>query len=606
MRISTAITLFTMAVTSLLVNSVRAGAVIELDKSSFPEQIEKDLVMVNFYTKWCGHCQKLEPEYEKAAKELEADGVIMAKINCEENSEYCKLQHVSSYPTLKIYKKGKVTEYNSARSAEDLVMYMRRQTGPAVKQIMSKDLATFSKSSRVVVVAVLPKDEPGREELAEIVERAGDYFRDDFNFGMVESSPDIKESGVVLYKQFDEGKNVLEGTFTDLSLMTFIRDHYTPIIDEMGPKNYKHYLESSTPLAYLFYGSEADQKQYSHDLEGLAKELKGKLNFVYVDAKKFGAHADNVGLEKTWPAFSIQNVLTAEKYPLDQEQKLTFERIKDHVDKILNHELAPKIKSEAIPEDQDGPVTIVVGRNYKEIVEDQSKDVLIEYYAPWCGFCKMLAPIYDEVGELYKGSNIVIAKIDATANDLPATLPFAVKGYPTIKFRKANSSKYIDYAGERTKAGFIKFLNANAENKVEVDGAHYLKSETVPGSQDGPVTIVVAKNFAEIVQDQTKDVLIEFYAPWCGFCKQLAPIYDKVGEMYKGSNIVVAKMDATANDLPASMPFKVDGYPTIKFRKAGSSEYMEYSGKRTKEAFVEFLTMNAVNKMDPDMAHDEL
>ena len=41
---------------------------------------------------------------------------------------------------------------------------------------------------------------------------------------------------------------------------------------------------------------------------------------------------------------------------------------------------------------------------------------------------------------------------------------------------------------------------------------------------------MVAKNFDEIVNDESKDVLIEFYAPWCGHCKSLAPKYDELAE----------------------------------------------------------------------------
>jgi thiol-disulfide isomerase/thioredoxin len=59
-----------------------------------------------------------------------------------------------------------------------------------------------------------------------------------------------------------------------------------------------------------------------------------------------------------------------------------------------------------------------------------------------------------------------------------------------------------------------------------------LKSEE-PVPNNGPLTIVVGKNFDEIVRDPTKDVLVKFYAPWCGHCKKLAPVWDELAEFYK-------------------------------------------------------------------------
>lgn len=79
----------------------------------------------------------------------------------------------------------------------------------------------------------------------------------------------------------------------------------------------------------------------------------------------------------------------------------------------------------------------------------------------------------------------------------------------------------------------------------------YLKSEPIPATQDDAVKVVVAKNFDEIVNDEGKDVLIEFYAPWCGHCKSLAPKYEELAtKLAKEEDIVIAKMDATANDVP--------------------------------------------------------
>lgn len=41
---------------------------------------------------------------------------------------------------------------------------------------------------------------------------------------------------------------------------------------------------------------------------------------------------------------------------------------------------------------------VLVAKNYKELILDSDKDALIEFYAPWCGHCKSLAPKYDELG----------------------------------------------------------------------------------------------------------------------------------------------------------------------------------------------------------------
>ncbi len=82
---------------------------------------------------------------------------------------------------------------------------------------------------------------------------------------------------------------------------------------------------------------------------------------------------------------------------------------------------------------------------------------------------------------------------------------------------------------------------------------------------------------------------MEFYAPWCGHCKQLAPKYETVGSIFAGEpDVVIGKVDATAESELGSK-FEISGYPTIKFFPAGSSEPEDYQGGREVEDFVEFI-----------------
>jgi thiol-disulfide isomerase/thioredoxin len=59
-------------------------------------------------------------------------------------------------------------------------------------------------------------------------------------------------------------------------------------------------------------------------------------------------------------------------------------------------------------------VKVIVGKTHADIVNDPTKHVLVEYYAPWCGFCKKLAPIYEELAATNTDPDLVIAKIDNT------------------------------------------------------------------------------------------------------------------------------------------------------------------------------------------------
>jgi len=208
----------------------------------------------------------------------------------------------------------------------------------------------------------------------------------------------------------------------------------------------------------------------------------------------------------------------------------------------------------------------------------------VEFYAPWCGHCKNLAPAYDLVGESFsKQKDVVIAKVDADSHkDLGSR--YGVSGFPTLKWFPAGSSTPEDYNGGRTAEDIITFINGKAGTNIRVKKA--------PSN----VVDLDDKNFDSIVLNSNKDVLVEFYAPWCGHCKHLAPDYEKVANAFVGDkDVVIAKLDAD-NHKELAGRFGVSGFPTLiwfgKNNKAGD----KYEKGRDVQSFIDFINDKAGTK----------
>jgi len=146
---------------------------------------------------------------------------------------------------------------------------------------------------------------------------------------------------------------------------------------------------------------------------------------------------------------------------MDKNKEINAENLKEFLNGFLNAKTAEYFKSEPIPETNDKPVKKVVYDNFHDIVLDETKDVLVFWYSPYCTVCESIAPIYEELAsKLLVVKNLILARFDGIHNDSPE---FPVNDFPAIKFFPARNKDHpVTYNGEKTVEGLVNFLKGKA------------------------------------------------------------------------------------------------------------------------------------------------
>ncbi|KYR00125.1 protein disulfide isomerase [Tieghemostelium lacteum] len=447
--------------------------VAKLTEDTFQEFVtEHDLVLIKFYAPWCGHCKKLAPDYKKLAEKLYSQEKIgIAKVDCTEEEDLCQAHRVQGYPTLILYNKGVPEPYEGGRKLEEMATYLQQELLPPVEKLETQeDVDAFIKANELAFVGHFSNDHDDRyTTFLSVVSKNKRNLR----FGAVvkKDQPELEAGKVAagfIYKSFDDPKVAFEGEWAVEELNNFVAVNIVPMVGEINGKTYKKYENLPVPLGYLFINADQDNKKTLDDIKAVVEQHKGKIIVCTVDMKKFGQQATYMGLTgKVIPALSIEN--DPHKYVFDESKEFTKDNVQTFIEEILSGKAEPFVKSEPIPESNDKPVKVIVGKTYSEIALDTTKDVFIEFYAPWCGHCKSLEPIYNQLGEYLKSvPSVVIAKVDATANDVPKELN--IKGFPTLLlFKSSDKANPIPYNGMRDSyQSLAKFVHENAGIEFEL------------------------------------------------------------------------------------------------------------------------------------------
>lgn len=149
------------------------GNVVQLTESNFEDKVleSKDVWLVCFYAPWCGHCKRLQPEYEEASRLIKKENLPNIKLGAIDASmyqEFAQKYGIQGFPTLMYFPAGTKTRkdakpYQGERSSNSIVQWARGMVAkfrppPEVSQLTSEEkFKEVCENSQICIVSVLPQ-----------------------------------------------------------------------------------------------------------------------------------------------------------------------------------------------------------------------------------------------------------------------------------------------------------------------------------------------------------------------------------------------------------------------------------------------------------------
>jgi len=451
-----------------------------LTKDNYDDAIkEVKHLLVYFYAPWCGHCKALGPELVKANQRLiEADSDIkIGQVNGMEEPELLEKMGVVGYPKLFFYRNHEPIPYTGRRMAPEITEWLQFKITQQVKQLDTvEDVNKFIDENDVAVVGYFEQATP---ELRGYEKACIDY--DDYGvhypIGVTTNKEVIAKvgltNGIMLHAKFEEKPIKYGGDYSTQNIRDFITENALPSVTEMNHDNAQKLFKSPNDgksHLLVFHNKSLDTFDDEFKmLSRVGRQFKDKVLFVSVDVNENDHRrmVEFLGVRHrinndTFPTMRIVQLPGTSSAPVrykPDDTTVTEENVKKFVTDYIAGKVPREYFKEPLPADWDkAPVKYVTAVNFNEFVGEKGANTLMMFYAPWCGHCKNLYPVWDKMTEKFASSGLKVGKMDSTVNEIEGMAN--INSYPTIRLYKKDGTQ-SEYNGERTVEGIAKFIETD-------------------------------------------------------------------------------------------------------------------------------------------------
>ncbi|KAF5004136.1 hypothetical protein FDECE_9350 [Fusarium decemcellulare] len=421
----------------------------DLGADDFSDLVHSDnIALIHFITPGCEKCSEITAQFEEAS-DL-SPNTSFGRVNCSTEGKVCDDVGVLHVPEVRLSRgRGRLSLYRGALGTSALLSLIERQNGPAVVELNNANYHEYLSTDYVSIVAFI--DDQDKDSIR-VYSQVAEKLHGEYIFALTHNSSRASDEGVtwpgmLLVSAFDERRSSYVGPFENKALELFIKQRGSPLIGELHPEVYAAFAETNLPLAQILVPSPTERDHLVDLLYPLARRYVDVLTFVTVDSNRYPQRAAMLNIaDGTKLGFAIENVTSTEKFPL-QNSGVNAESITGFVESFVAGKLKPEIRSQPIPEKQQGLCLELVGHTFKETAFDETRDVLVEFYTPWCDYCLESHAVLEELAMHYHniglGDKISVAKIDVSSNDVPEL----VTGYPTLKLYPAGGQPPVTFSG---------------------------------------------------------------------------------------------------------------------------------------------------------------